>query len=41
MKIMDAGEVDIEERISLTRQAYSVLKEKIKYDKCGWSNWAD
>jgi hypothetical protein len=36
--MMDAGEVDIKERISLMRQTYSVLKEKIKYDECGWSD---
>jgi hypothetical protein len=34
---MDAGEVNIKERISLTRQAYSVSKEKMKYNECGWS----
>jgi hypothetical protein len=32
------GEVDMKERISLTWQSYSVLKEKIKCDECGWSN---
>jgi hypothetical protein len=32
-----AGEVDIKERNSLTRQEYSVLKEEMEYDKCGWS----
>jgi hypothetical protein len=32
------GEVDIKERISLTRQEYSILKENMKYDECGWSN---
>jgi hypothetical protein len=33
-----AGEVEIKERISLTRQAYSVLNEKIKYDECSRSS---
>jgi hypothetical protein len=27
----------IQERISLTRQKYTVLKEDMKDDKCGWS----
>jgi hypothetical protein len=35
---MDAEEVDIKERILLTRQAYFVSKEKIEYDKCGTSD---
>jgi hypothetical protein len=26
----------INDRISMTRQGYSVLKEKIKDDECGW-----
>jgi hypothetical protein len=29
---MVAGEVDIKERILLTRRVYFVLEEKIKYD---------
>jgi hypothetical protein len=35
--VANAGEVDIKEGISLTRQEYSVLKEVIKDDECGWS----
>jgi hypothetical protein len=31
------GEVNIEEGISLTRMEYSVLKEKMEEDECGWS----
>jgi hypothetical protein len=34
---MDAEEVNIKERIWLTRQKYSVLKENTKDDECGWS----
>jgi hypothetical protein len=37
-KMMNAGEVDIKEWISLSRQEYFVLKEEIKDDECGWSN---
>jgi hypothetical protein len=33
--MMDAGEVEIKEGISLTRQTYSILKGKIKYEECG------
>jgi hypothetical protein len=36
--MMNAGEVDIKERILLTKQEYSVLKEEIKDDECGWSH---
>jgi hypothetical protein len=36
--MMNAGEVDIKESILLTKQEYSVLKEEIKDDECGWSN---
>jgi hypothetical protein len=36
--MMDAREVDIKERISITRTGYSLLKEKLKDDECGWSN---
>jgi hypothetical protein len=32
----NAEEVNIKERISLTRKEYSVLKERIKDDECGW-----
>jgi hypothetical protein len=32
---MNAGEIDIKERISLTRWEYSVLKEEIEDDECG------
>jgi hypothetical protein len=28
----------IKEKISITMHKYSVLKEKIKDDECGWSN---
>jgi hypothetical protein len=35
--MMDAGEVNMKEIISLTRQEYSVLKEFTKDDECGWS----
>jgi hypothetical protein len=31
------GECCIKERILMTRQKYSVLKEMIKDDECGWS----
>jgi hypothetical protein len=34
---MGAGEVDIRERILLTRQENSVLKKDIKDDEYGWS----
>jgi hypothetical protein len=34
---MNAGEVNIKVGITLTRQEYSVLKERIKDDECGWS----
>jgi hypothetical protein len=30
--------VDIKERNLLTRREYSVLKEEMEYDECGWSN---
>jgi hypothetical protein len=33
--MMNAGDVDIKERITLTRQEYFVLKEDIKDDECG------
>jgi hypothetical protein len=36
--MMNAGEVDIKESILLTKQEYSVLKEEIKDDECGWSD---
>jgi hypothetical protein len=36
--MMNAGEVNIKVGISLTRQEYSILKEGIKDDECGWSN---
>jgi hypothetical protein len=32
-----AGESFIKERISLTRQEYTVLKENMKEHECGWS----
>jgi hypothetical protein len=34
---MNAGEMDMEERISMTSTEYSVLKKVLKYDECGWS----
>jgi hypothetical protein len=34
---MDAVVVDMKEGISMTRTEYSVLKEVLKYDECGWS----
>jgi hypothetical protein len=34
---MDAGEVDMKERILMTRTEYFVLKEVLKDDECGWS----
>jgi hypothetical protein len=33
---MDAGVVDIKERIWMMME-YSVLKEEMKDDECGWS----
>jgi hypothetical protein len=35
---MDAGEVNIKEIIYMSRMTYSVLKEDMKLDECGWSN---
>jgi hypothetical protein len=35
--MMDAGVVIIKERISMVKVEYSVLKEEIKEDECGWS----
>jgi hypothetical protein len=34
---MDAGEVDMKERILMMRIEYSVLKEEIEDNECGWS----
>jgi hypothetical protein len=34
---MDAGEMDMEERILMTRIEYFILKEVLKYHECGWS----
>jgi hypothetical protein len=34
---MNVGRVNTKVGISLTRQEYSVLKEGIKDDECGWS----
>jgi hypothetical protein len=34
---MDAGEVNIKERIWMCKMVYSVLKEDMKLDECGWS----
>jgi hypothetical protein len=35
--MMNAGEVNVKEIISLTRREYSVLKEGMMDDECGWS----
>jgi hypothetical protein len=35
--MMDAGEVNIKERICMSRMTYSVSKEEIKDDECGCS----
>jgi hypothetical protein len=35
--MMDTGKVNIKERIWMSIVAYSVLKEVLKYDECGWS----
>jgi hypothetical protein len=34
---MDAGEVNMKERIWISKMEYSVLKEKMKENECGWS----
>jgi hypothetical protein len=34
---MDAREVDLKEGIWMLRTEYSVLKEKMKENECGWS----
>jgi hypothetical protein len=34
---MSTGELKMKERMSMTRTEYSVLKEFLKYDECGWS----
>jgi hypothetical protein len=34
---MDAGEMDMEERILMARTEYFILKEVLKYHECGWS----
>jgi hypothetical protein len=36
--MMGAGEVNTEERILMTMQEYSILKEVLEYHECGWSN---
>jgi hypothetical protein len=36
--MMNAGELNIKMGITLTRQEYSILKEGIKDNECGWSN---
>jgi hypothetical protein len=38
--MMDAGVVDIKERIWMMKMEYSVLKEEMKDDECGWSQGA-
>jgi hypothetical protein len=35
-RMMDAGEENIKEIISLSWQEYSVLKQNMEYNKCGW-----
>jgi hypothetical protein len=35
---MDAEESSIKERIKMMRKEYSVLKENMKLDECGWSD---
>jgi hypothetical protein len=35
---MDAGEVNTNERIWMSRMEYPVLKEKMKENECGWSD---
>jgi hypothetical protein len=37
---MDAGEVNMKERIIMTEMEYSVLNEEMKDDECGWSQLA-
>jgi hypothetical protein len=34
---MDAEEENMNERILMIRMPYSVLKEKMEEDECGWS----
>jgi hypothetical protein len=34
---MSAGELEMKERILMSRIAYSILKERIKEHECGWS----
>jgi hypothetical protein len=34
---MSAEEYNMKERISISRMEYSVLKEKMKENECGWS----
>jgi hypothetical protein len=35
---MDAGEVNMKERMMMTGMEYSVLKEEMEDDECGWSH---
>jgi hypothetical protein len=35
---MDAGEMNMKERISMMITEYSVLKGVLKENECGWSN---
>jgi hypothetical protein len=35
--MMDTGKGNIKERIWMSIVSYSVLKEVLKYDECGWS----
>jgi hypothetical protein len=34
---MDAGEENMKERMLMIEMEYSVLKEEIEGDRCGWS----
>jgi hypothetical protein len=34
---MDAGEMNMKERIVMIWMEYSILKEEVEDDECGWS----
>jgi hypothetical protein len=38
---MDAGEENMKERIWLSRMKYSVLKEKMRKNECGWCEYVE
>jgi hypothetical protein len=38
---MSAGELEMKERILMSRIAYSILKERIKGHECGWSSQSE